>query len=113
MAHDKSPHDLNDELLSAYIDDELSPEVRAQVEQRLRNDPQARQLVEELRGLSGAIKALPREKFASDLRPRLWAAVDAADSPIAGTIAVSPRDRWAGFRRGLTWSAVAIAAPQE
>lgn len=110
MSNEQSNHDLNDELLSAYIDGELSPELRAQVEQRLRTDPQARQLVEELRGLSGAIKALPREKFAGDLRPRVWAEVDAADAPIAGKIEQAPRDRWAGFRRGLAWSAVAIAA---
>lgn len=110
MSNDESKPDLNDELLSAYVDGELSPELRAQVEERLRTDPQARRLVDDMRALSGAIQALPREKFTGDLRPRVWAGVDEAESPIAGTIERAPRDRWAGFRRGLAWSAVAIAA---
>ncbi len=54
------PLEFTDELLSAYLDGELSPAERAQVESQLAADPQARQLVEELRALSGAVRDLPR-----------------------------------------------------
>lgn len=110
MSNDELPRELNDELLSAYVDGELSPPLRAEVEERLRTDPHAQRLVDDLRAISGAIQSLPREKFAGDLRPRVWAAAEEVASPVAGKIELAPRDRWAGYRRGLAWSAAAIAA---
>ena len=55
------------ELLSAYLDDELSVEQRAQVEEWLAASPAARQLLEELRGLSNTLKSLPRRKLGEDI----------------------------------------------
>jgi hypothetical protein len=66
MANFDAP-ELDDELLSAYLDDELSAEERTRVEERLAVDPQARQLLAELRGVSQAVQSLPAEKLGVDL----------------------------------------------
>lgn len=112
--------DFDDELLSAYVDGELTAAERALVEERLRSDPTAAALVDELRSLSSAIKALPRETLGRDLRAGVLAEVAQAQSDLdsQGPTAQShlksmpspPVDRWPGIRRGLVWSALAIAA---
>jgi hypothetical protein len=110
MSNDQSQREIDDELLSAYLDGELSTEEHARVEERLRSDPAARRLVEELRAVSGAVQGLPRETYAGDMQQRVWGAIDGADSSVAGRIEPARHDHWAGIRRGLAWSAVAIAA---
>ncbi len=55
------------ELLSAYLDGELSAEERAQAEHLLAAKPAARKLLEELRSLSTDLKSLPRQKLGEDL----------------------------------------------
>lgn len=106
--------DFDDELLSAYVDGELTAAERALVEERLRSDPTAAALVDELRSLSSTIKSLPRETLSRDWRVGVLAEVEQAqaDSDARGpvTLPLAPVDRWAGIRRGLAWSALAIAA---
>lgn len=104
--------DFDDELLSAYVDDELTVEQRAQVEARLRTDPRAAQLVEELRLLSSAIKSLPRESLGRDLRASIQAEALKAkvDADARNVLPMIEHNRWAGYRRGLIWSAITIAA---
>jgi anti-sigma factor RsiW len=65
---DNKAAQFDDELLSAYLDDELAPEERARVEQRLASDPGAKQLLEELRAVSQAVKAVPSATVGTDLR---------------------------------------------
>jgi hypothetical protein len=67
MSDKDSNFDLNDELLSAYIDGELSADERAAVEARLESDPAARQLLHQLRSVSESVQALPQEKLQRDL----------------------------------------------
>jgi anti-sigma factor RsiW len=109
-----SDDQFDDELLSAYVDDELTPQERARVESRLRSDPHAARMVEELRSLSSAIKSLPRETLGRDLRAEVQADIDRAKAAAADDKhllpPIAPYDRWAGYRRGLVWSAMAIAA---
>ena len=112
--------DFDDELLSAYVDGELTAAERALVEERLRSDPTAAALVDELRSLSSAIKSLPRETLGRDLRAGVLAEVEQARADLdshgpaaqshSSTLPLTPVDRWAGIRRGLVWSALAIAA---
>lgn len=106
--------DFDDELLSAYVDGELTATERALVEERLRSDPAAAALVEELRSLSSAIKALPQQTLGRDLRAGVLAELDEARADLAKhgptTLPTAPIDRRAGMRRGLIWSAMAIAA---
>ena len=52
-------HEFSDELLSAYLDDELSPEERADVEAALDADPELRRTCDELRALSNTLQAMP------------------------------------------------------
>jgi anti-sigma factor RsiW len=111
--------DFDDELLSAYVDGELTASERALVEERIKSDAGAAALVEEMRSLSSAIKSLPRETLGRDLRAGVLAEVEQARADLAqhgpaaqhdaATLA-PPVDRWAGMRRGLVWSALAIAA---
>lgn len=108
-------HDeFDDELLSAYVDGELTAAERALVEERLRSDPAAAALVEELRSLSSTIKSLPRETLGRDLRAGVLAEVEQARADLErhgpATLPLEPIDRWQGIRRGLVWSALAIAA---
>lgn len=55
------------ELLSAYLDGELSPQERLRVEEWLARDPAAKQLLEELRKEQALIRALPRASVPRDL----------------------------------------------
>ena len=59
--------DWDDELLSAYVDGELSAEEKAEVEQHLAADPAARRLVEQLRAVSASVRALPPRQLGEDL----------------------------------------------
>ncbi len=59
----------HDELLSAYLDGELSADQQAQVERRLASDPRARQLVDDLRTLRATLQELPEQKLDEDLAP--------------------------------------------
>src|SRR3954469_17395169 len=67
MSDKPSNHELDDELLSAYLDDELSADERAAVEARLATDPAAQQLLHELRSVSQSVQALPTETPSRDL----------------------------------------------
>ncbi len=60
-------HESQNELLSAYLDGELTADQRAQVEHLLATKPAARKLLEELRTLSATLKSLPRQKVGEDL----------------------------------------------
>ena len=50
----------NDELLSAYLDDELSPADRARVEERLATDSDYATTLEGLRNVRERLRALPK-----------------------------------------------------
>jgi hypothetical protein len=55
------------ELLSAYLDGELTAAEQAQVERLLAASPAARQLLDELRAVSTALQSLPQQKLGEDL----------------------------------------------
>ena len=55
------------ELLSAYLDGELTAAEQAEMERLLAANPAARQLLDELRALSATLQALPQEKLGEDL----------------------------------------------
>lgn len=109
---------FDDELLSAYVDNELDAHERAAVEARLRTDERARQLLQELRQASEAVRSLPREKLPRDLRGGVFAAIDdaalekgafgQANAERATTLPMSP----AAQQRRLsprTWALAAFA----
>jgi hypothetical protein len=55
------------ELLSAYLDGELTAAERTEVERLLAANPAARQLLDELRALRATLQALPPRKLGEDL----------------------------------------------
>jgi len=63
--------DSESELISAYLDGELTAEEQVRAEQILAASAEARQLLEELRALGGTLQSLPQEKLDEDLGPRV------------------------------------------
>gem|GEM_PF-4705779 len=61
-------HFDEDELLSAYLDGEVTEAERAAVVARLARDPAARALLEELQALSSALHTLPRDPAPVELQ---------------------------------------------
>ncbi len=106
-----------EELVSAYLDGELSPEERADVERWLAEHPELRQLHDELLALRATLRALPRQKVGHDLAPAVLRRAEQAvlRGPGADESAPGPSTigqwwlRGAGWRR-LAWPAVAVAA---
>ena len=60
------------ELLSAYLDGELTAAEQSRVERLLAGDPAAKQLLDELRTLNAAVQSLPREGLGEDLSSRIF-----------------------------------------
>ena len=112
---------FDDELLSAYLDDELAPDERARVDERLASDPASRQLLADLRGVSQAMKGLPAETVGVDLREAVLRRAERAmlvggsmspeiddnGSTWKATLARIPIGR---SRRSWFWASVTVAA---
>jgi len=107
------------ELLSAYLDGELSAAEQADVERLLATSQAARQLLDELRTLSSTLQALPQYKLDEDLSQRVLRSAerqiltepDRLPSPAPAPVAARRR---AMFRRLLNprvvaWSGAAVA----
>jgi anti-sigma factor RsiW len=75
--------ELDDELLSAYLDDELSADERAAVEARLADDPAARELLHQLRAVSQSVQGLPEESVGRDLREPILKRITSASASAA------------------------------
>jgi hypothetical protein len=61
----------DDELLSAYLDGELSEADRARAERLLAEQPEARQLLEDLRAIRGGFEGLPAHRLEQDFPARV------------------------------------------
>lgn len=100
------------ELLSAYMDGELSGEELRAVEQWLATDPAAQAQLEEMQSVSATLQALPRESL-SDERKQAIAdqvhRIDDSDAGASGSDGV-PAVRIGRSTRGWLYSAAAIAA---
>jgi len=110
------------ELLSAYLDGELTAEEQAQVERLLEASPAARQLVDELRALSTSLGDLPSHQIGEDISGRVLRRAErqmladpgaALPSRQAPDQPAGPRWRAIARRvarpRTLVWSGVAVA----
>jgi anti-sigma factor RsiW len=102
-----------DELLSGYLDGELSADEQALVEQRLATSDADRQLLDELRSLRGDLATLPGVNIDSGFADRvvqaalLQAAMAAADG--APSVVIAPRST-RQTRRWMVAAAVLAAA---
>lgn len=113
-----SPPEWSEDLVSAYLDGELDPETRSEVEAHLAASPEWRAVLDDVRTARDAVRGLP----AVDLTPDAWRAVRAvvaADSPPAvaapGRVATlrsrvrARPTRWAGLGAAVA-AAVAVVA---
>jgi hypothetical protein len=102
-----------EDYLSALIDDKLTPEERALVEQHLANNAADRQLVADLQSLRDDLKSLPQVRVDPDFTARVMRkAMAAAESPPPGDeTSVVARPAAAGGRHYRSWAAgVAVVA---
>jgi hypothetical protein len=105
------------ELLSAYLDGEVTAAEQARAEELLAADPQARRFVDSLRALRVRFQDLPLEKLDEDLSQRvLGAAADRTRGADDARPAPAERPWWRGHswrgmlsRRALVWSGLAVA----
>jgi hypothetical protein len=93
------------ELLTAYVDGELTQAQRAEVEQLLARDEPARALVERLRRTARLVGSLPRGRAPADLAGRVMAQLEREsllDYPETKSATLGRRVRW--------WRGLAAAA---
>jgi anti-sigma factor RsiW len=98
-----SEHELTEDLLSAYLDDELDAGARADVEARLAASTEWKAILDEVRDTRGAVRGLP----AVDGPPEFWARVTAGDTIVH---LASERQRRRMPRWGLAVAGAAAAA---
>lgn len=102
---------FSEELLSAYLDGELSPEEIEQVERFLEDNPGSQNRLEDLKDASEALKLLPRIAAPADFSSQLIAALDSrqpASLPIPRQN--RSRSRWARWARWARWSRYTVSA---
>jgi hypothetical protein len=103
-----------DELLSAFLDDELSQAERAQVERHLATSEPDRQLLAELKSLRGDLASLPQAVVSPDFADRVvQAAVAEAEKNHGASATIAPAPATASRRHSRRWmvgAAVASAA---
>ncbi len=113
-------HVSENELLSAYLDGELTAAEHAKVKQLLAESPAARQTLDELRALSAALQSLPECRLGEDLSHHVLRRAERAILSRPGTLApqaASARSAWPWREwarrmiasRGVAWSAAALA----
>jgi hypothetical protein len=83
--------ELNDERISAYLDGELSPGERAEVEELLRTSSSHQQVLAELTSLRESLQSLPHYTLGNDFAPRVTAAAQLAAREREALAGVGPR----------------------
>lgn len=89
-------HSPSHDLISAYVDDRLSPEERAEVDALLDSSAEARAEFEAYRKLSGLLKGLPEQQAPNDLASRVMAQAERESlhgKSIAQTTETPPTNR--------------------
>jgi negative regulator of sigma E activity len=118
MTEREIQHEPDDELLSTYLDGELSAEERAAVEARLASDPDAQQLLHQLRSVSQSVQALPLVA-SPDFRNEILRRIEThtAPAPAADRDDITKalpggntNDTIFQSRRPWIWATVALAA---
>src|SRR5688572_9575671 len=98
---------FSDELLSAYLDGEVTAEERAAVEARLAASEADRRLLDELQALRGEFQSLPKAAVAEDFADRVVRAAVAAKGSEAAQ--VTPAANRSSAKRSFHWSYLAAA----
>lgn len=113
------PHD--DDRLSAYWDDELSPAERRQIDEWLAADPAPRQLLDDFQRVRAELSALGSQRLPADFPARVRAQAERetlAGEPVGAPNVGASQGRlspaagwpWSRMARPLIWSGAAVAA---
>lgn len=108
------------ELLSAYLDGELTAAEQAEIERLLATDPAAGRLLDELRSLSVKLQELPRQTVGEDLSAQVLRVAErrmltegdpggATSTPAAPQLPETTFFRRFLIRRTVVWTSVAVA----
>ncbi len=114
MSHELRQPEFSDELLSAYLDGELTDAERMSVDQRLATDEASRRLLEELAKVSRSVRSLPVEPLGESVATEVVAAAHRLESAtpvmLAERAAIKPTVTVGRSYRGWIYAAVAVAA---
>jgi negative regulator of sigma E activity len=88
---DAMSRELQDERISAYLDGELSPGERAEVEELLRTSSSHQQLLAELTSIRESLRGLPHYTLGNDFAPRVTSAAQLAAREREALAEVGPR----------------------
>lgn len=100
---------ISDDILSAYVDGELSAQERAEVERWLETSPAAREKLEDFRRLSGLFASLPRTEVPQEFPTKVLQLAERR-MLLPETLGVSTLARSAATRGIRRW-AFAVGAP--
>jgi anti-sigma factor RsiW len=95
----------SDDRISAWLDDELPLDERAETEQQLAGSPEMRQDADELRQVSELVRGLPTERAPSELQAAVMRTIE-RDTLLAGTVPGAARS--VRVSRLLSVAAVAV-----
>jgi anti-sigma factor RsiW len=104
---DEMRNDWTD-MLSEFLDDSLSEEQRAALEDRLQQDAALRRTLEELRAVKNLAGSLPNTEPTSDLWPGIASRIDVVVDP--AVVPLVPRRRASPSRFAFTVPQLAAAA---
>lgn len=102
--------DFDETLLSAYLDGELPPGERARVEGWLAEQPESRQLLEELRCVKASLQRLPRDRLAHDFPEQVLRQAEREILTSSGDAQPARGLTWHRLRRPVLWASLALAA---
>lgn len=105
----KSNPEFTDELISAYLDGELSDEQRRIVEQAMEREPRYRQMFDELVALRDTLHSLPQHQVDSNFHQGVMERVLKGEPPTPKSVVERSTSRDPFWRR-FVWSGAAIAA---
>ena len=118
-------HQIPEELISAYLDGELTSDEQLLVEEALRDDPQSRQLLEDLQSLHDRLQAIPRSEPSRDYTEQILRRAERAiltgttepgssllsdESPAAPTVTLPTDKTSPGNWKHVIWASTALAA---
>ena len=109
-----NPESISEELLSAWLDNELSPEERAQVDAELERNEEMRTVLADMEQIRNEIRGLPRHTLSQDFATRIAAACTepaiSVEPPVAAVTATSQSQNWRRIVASLAGVAAAAAA---
>ena len=104
----KSNPEFTDELISAYLDGELSDQQRRIVEQKMEREPRYRQMFDELVALRNTLHSLPQHQLDAAFHEGVMERVLKGE-PTTPKPAVDPSISRDPMWRRFVWSGAAIA----